>query len=452
MNSEELEAKIDAYLDELAASNFKNLENLEKLLVSEFVDNAEEADFSIWTDVFRDHLENIETELIRNGEFRKFLINIGVIDTHIICGGFYVDEIENLYSPDELDRIADLPLCEEDSGRSDSCFGAHFFITLQPNISEKTLRKLLSIDHYDIGFFPWLVSRSKSATSKLLAELAEKFTYTTTWRAGGDYNNGDSLIDKTVETFVLWSIINNPNTSQATLKKFEAEISQLRNASEEDLQALIEIYRPNSARDHMEKLKTFEGDTSYLDGDFLKWLEVFYTAAVLIDDLFEEVKELEYENDEKFKQLQSLWLAAPDRSKVGVSESNSYWHLAGVRIPIEVQKIEGAEPSFIDLLYVELSPPISKGFLGKKREETPTGRWKVSILRTGGSDEYQESTIKDELAWKMMVVANGQKIELSMVEGEVIWVRSLQYNHPLNDLSPQAIEKLAENFIKRSLK
>jgi hypothetical protein len=52
----------------------------------------------------------------------------------------------------------------------------------------------------------------------------------------------------------------------------------------------------------------------------------------------------------------------------------------------------------------------------------------------------------------MMVVANGQKIELSMVEGEVIWVRSLEYNHPLNDLSPQAIEKLAENFIKRSRK
>ena len=450
MKSEELEAKIEAYLNELSESNFGNLDKLEELLMSEFVDNAENTDFAIWTNIFMDHLESIESELLRNADFRKFLINIGVIDTHIVCGGFYVDEIENLYSADELDRIADLPICEADNGRSDSCFGAHFFISLQPNISENTLRKLLALDHYDIGFFPWVVSRSKSASSKLLAELAEKFTHTTTWRADGDYIDGVSLIEKSVETFVLWNVANNPNTSQATLKKFEAEITYLRNASEEELQALIEKHRPNPAKEHMEKLKTFDGDTSHLEGDFLKWLETLYTEAVLVDDLFEEDEELEYENDEKFKQLQNLWLAAPDRSNVGISEPNARWELAGVRVPIERQKIEGAKPSFLDLIYVELTPPSGRGLFGKGREDSPTGRWKVSMVRTGGSHEYKESSVKEEIGWKMTVLANGRNIELPMVVGEVIWVRSLEFKDPLAGLSSQEIEKLAGNYIKHN--
>ena len=452
MKSEELEAKIESYLNEISKSNFSNLGDLEKLLLSEFIDKGEGVDYSIWTDVFRDYIESIEEKLIGEKEFRTFLINVGVIDTHIICGVFYINESQDIFTAEELDKIADLPLCEEDNGRSDSCFGAHFFITLQKEISEKTLHKLLAIDHYDVGFFPWLVSQSNSASPKLLAEIAEKFTHTTTWRADGDYIDGVSLIEKTVETFVLWNIANNLNTSQATLNKFEAEITYLRNASEEDLQALIEKHRPNPAKDHMEKLKTFDGDTSHLEEDFLKWLETFYTAAVLADDLFEEDEELEYENDEKFKQLQSLWLAAPDRSKVGVGEPNAHWELAGVRVPIERQKIEGAKPAFLDLLYTELTPPTGKGLFGKKREDFPTGRWKISMVRTGGSHEYKESSVKEEIAWKMMVVANGQNIELSMVVGEVIWVRSLEYENPLPDLNPEDIKKLAENYIKHNTK
>lgn len=452
MKSEELEAKIESYLNEISKSNFKNLDDFEKLLLSEFIDTGEGVDYSIWTDVFRDYIESIEERIIGEKDFRNFLINVGVIDTHIICGVFYINESQDIFTAEELDKIADLPLCEEDNGRSDSCFGAHFFITLQKGISEKTLRKLLAIDHYDKGFFPWLVSKSNSVSPKLLTEIAEKFTHTTTWRVDGDYIDGVGLIEKTVETFVLWNIANNLNTPQATLRKFEAEINYLRNASEEDLQALIEKNRPNPAKEHMEKLKTFDADTSHLEEDFLKWLETFYTAAVLADDLFEEDEELEYENDEKFKQLQSLWLAAPDRSKVGVSETNARWELAGVRVPIVKHKIDGAKSSFIDLLYIELTPPTGKAFFGKRREDSPTGRWKVSLVRTGGSHEYKASSVKEEVAWKVMVVANGQNIELPMVESEVIWVRSLEYKNPLSDLDREDIENLAHKYIKHNTK
>jgi hypothetical protein len=74
---------------------------------------------------------------------------------------------------------------------------------LQPNISEKTLKKLLKIEHYDTGFFPWLVARSNATSPELLAELADNFTHTTTWRIEGEYREeGSGLIASTVETFV----------------------------------------------------------------------------------------------------------------------------------------------------------------------------------------------------------------------------------------------------------
>ena len=450
MESAKLEAQINEHMRELSELNFGNLDKLEKLLLTEFRDNADETDFSIWTNCFQEQLEDLDFKLGENEKFRKFLINIGVIDTHVVCGPYYYGD--NKFTPDELDKIADLPLCEADNGRSDSCYGVHFFITLQPDISEKTLKKLLKIDHYDAGFFPWLVARSNATSPELLAEIADNFTHITTWRIEGEYREeGSGLIASTAETFVLWNIANNPKTPPDTLLKYKTDIKSLMESNEEELLVLLEKSKGNAHQESMDKLKQFVDETAHLESDFLKWLERLYSQIpVLDDDLFvDDFEEIENEKDENFQRLVSLWIALPDRTKIGVSEKGARWELAGVRLPIELRKIEGAPPSFIDLLFAELVTASGKGLFAKNKQDILTGRWKVSLLRTGGVSEYTKAEVDEELAWKMSVVAEGQNLELSKVIGEVVWARSLEFEYPLSDLTPDEIEKFAKAYIQK---
>ena len=90
-----------------------------------------------------------------------------------------------------------------------------------------------------------------------------------------------------------------------------------------------------------------------------------------------------------------------------------------------------------------------KGLLAKNKQDILTGRWKVSLLRTGGVDEYMKSDVDEELAWKMSVVAAGENVELSKVVGEVVWARALEFEYPLSDLDVSQIEDLANAYIKR---
>lgn len=450
MESAKLEALINEHMSELSELNFGNLDKLEKLLLTEFQDNADETDFSIWTNCFQEQLEDLDLKLGENEKFRKFLINISVIDTHIVCAPYY--DGDNQFTPDELDQIADLPLCEADNGRPDSCYGVHFFITLQPNISEKTLKKLLKIEHYDAGFFPWLVARSNATSSKLLAEIADNFTHTTTSRIEGESREkGSGLITSTAETFVLWNIANNPNTPPDTLLKYKADIKNLMESSKEELLLLLEKSQQDAYQESMDKLKEFSDDTAHLESDFLKWLERLYSQMpVLVDDIFEDdFEDIENEKDENFQKLVRLWHSLPDRTKIGVSEEGASWALAGVRLPIELRKIEGAPPSFIDLLFAEVLPVSGKGLFARNKKDIPTGRWKVSILRTGGYGEYMKAEVDEELAWKMLVVAEGQNLELSKVVGEVVWARALEFAYPLSEYTPDVIEKFAKAHIQK---
>jgi hypothetical protein len=120
-----------------------------------------------------------------------------------------------------------------------------------------------------------------------------------------------------------------------------------------------------------------------------------------------------------------------------------------VRLPIELRKIEGAPPSFIDLLFAEVLPASGKGLFAKNKQDNLTGRWKVSILRTGGVSEYMKAEVDEELAWKMSVVAEGQNLELSKVVGEVVWARSLEFTYPLSEYKPDKIEKFAKAYIQK---
>lgn len=227
MEEEELESEIISNLDRLEKLDLTNLENFESLLLSEFLDSEKWKNSHLWTDCFRNDLESFEHRLLEFPEFRNFLINIGEIDAHIVCAPFYIQDQLNIWSEVELDRIANLPLCEEDNGREDSCFGVHFFITLNKNITENTLEKILEKEYDDEAYFPWLVARSSRSSAKLLGKVAENYKSASSWRAWGEYSEGLSILDNHRDSFVLWQVQKNPNTSKETLEKFKKEIAEI---------------------------------------------------------------------------------------------------------------------------------------------------------------------------------------------------------------------------------
>lgn len=172
-------------------------------------------------------LDDINPEELNDKDLDA-VINLAKMWTHLVCSLFYVAS-SDFFNQSHLEKIVNLPDCEEDNGRSDSCFGAHFFVTLQKEVSNDILEKLLRREHSDSGFFPWLVARNPNSSAELLSEVAEAYTDEYSWRVGGYYTNDDCLIeeDDCLESFVLFQIAINPNTSRAIKDRFSSKIEFL---------------------------------------------------------------------------------------------------------------------------------------------------------------------------------------------------------------------------------
>jgi hypothetical protein len=173
------------------------------------------------------YLDDLNPEDL-SGEELDAIINLAKMWTHSVCSLFYATPLD-FFQKSQLERILYLPDCEEDSGRSDSCYGAHFFITLQSHVTQEILEALLKREHYDSYFFPWLVARNQKSSPGLLKKIAETFTNDFSWRVGGYYTEDDCLIedDDYVGSFVLLQLANNPNTPQDIKDRFATKIKFL---------------------------------------------------------------------------------------------------------------------------------------------------------------------------------------------------------------------------------
>jgi hypothetical protein len=160
------------------------------------------------------------------------IVQLGKIHTHLVCTLFYADNSFELLSSRHIDGIIQLEFCEEDNGRSDSCYGAHFFTALQKNITSDQLRALLSKQHYDAGFFPWLIARSSCASKELLTEISREFTDAHTWRVPGFYTESESLLDDNdvIGSFVLIQLSKNPIVSHEIRTQFGKKLDFLANS------------------------------------------------------------------------------------------------------------------------------------------------------------------------------------------------------------------------------
>ena len=178
-------------------------------------------------DFLQDYLDDLNPEDLSHAELDA-VINLAKMWTHSVCSLFYAAPFE-YFQKAHLEKILDLSDCEEDSGRSDSCYGAHFFITLQSHVTNEILEALLKREHYDSCFFPWLVARNQKSSPELLRKIAETFTNDFSWRVGGTYADDYCLIedDDYVGSFVLFQLANNPNTPQDIKDRFATKIELL---------------------------------------------------------------------------------------------------------------------------------------------------------------------------------------------------------------------------------
>jgi hypothetical protein len=210
------------------------LENLDKEIdlieLSQIADKFSEQDINSFRsnrDYLVDFLADVNPEDLNDKELDA-VFSLAKMWTHLACSLFYTAPLDFFQKP-HLEKIVDLPDCEEDDGGSDSCFGAHFFITLQVQVTNEILELLLQREHRDSHFFPWLIARNQKSSPDLLGKLAETFTNDFSWRVGGYYTNDDCLIegDDYVGSFVLFQLANNSNTPQDIKDRFASKIDLL---------------------------------------------------------------------------------------------------------------------------------------------------------------------------------------------------------------------------------
>jgi hypothetical protein len=191
-------------------------------------------------DFLQDYLDDVNPEDLTDQELDA-VINLAKMWTHSVCSLFYTAPVD-FFQKSHLEKILDLPDCEEDSGRSDSCYGAHFFITLQSQVTNEILESLLTREHYDSHFFPWLVARNEKASPELLEKVAETCANDFSWRVGGYYTNDDMLIedDDYVGSFVLFQLASNPNTPQEIKDRFASKINFLKSVQSSNKRSTLE--------------------------------------------------------------------------------------------------------------------------------------------------------------------------------------------------------------------
>lgn len=226
-------------------------ETLDLVHLSKIAMNLSEKEKSdLEWDALQEYLDGIDPNELSLEDLNA-VIDLSELWTHFICTLFY-QASPDLFSESQLKRIVKLPDCEEDNGRSDSCFGVHFFVTLQEHVSDAILETLLERDHYDEGFFPWLVARNRHASPQLLGRVAEMFTNEFSWRVGGNYTEEDFLIedDEVLKSFILFQIANNSNTPGEVRVKFASKIDFLTSTESSHGRDL----RPEDLREELEKV------------------------------------------------------------------------------------------------------------------------------------------------------------------------------------------------------
>jgi hypothetical protein len=223
------------------------LENLDEEIdlveLSQLADEFSEEEIDTFRsehDFLQDYLDDLNPEDLTSQELDA-VISLAKMWTHSVCSLFYTAPLD-YFQRSHLEKILDLPDCEEDNGRSDSCYGAHFFITLQRQVTNEILESLLTREHYDPSFFPWLVARNENASPELLKKVAETCANDFSWRVGGYYTNDDMLIedDDYVGSFVLFQLANNPNTPQEIKDRFASKINFLESIQNSGKQSALE--------------------------------------------------------------------------------------------------------------------------------------------------------------------------------------------------------------------
>jgi hypothetical protein len=223
------------------------LENLDEEIdlveLSQLADEFSEEEIDTFRsehDFLQDYLDDLNPEDLTSQELDA-VINLAKMWTHSACTLFYTAPLD-FFQKSHLEKILNLPDCEEDNGRSDSCYGAHFFITLQSRVTNEILESLLTREHYDPSFFPWLVARNEKASPELLKKVAETCTNDFSWRVGGYYTNDDILIedDDYVGSFVLSQLASNPNTPQEIKDQFASKINFLESVQSSDKRPTLE--------------------------------------------------------------------------------------------------------------------------------------------------------------------------------------------------------------------
>lgn len=218
--------QIDTDFDLLMNGNFEVLPNL-LFQIQTFMEDGD--DDGYWIDGIREALTScMELDTVGQSEaFINFVIELMRFDSHLGCALIYEDNSRNFLAPEQLERMANFPLCKEEGGVSGTCFGLHTLIAMHPKTPTSVLSNLhkdktQSQSQDDEELINWAIAINPNTSQDLLSELVKSQKFS--WRIQSEIEDCDlfgqnSNTNPVIQSYIIWALAGNPSLDDANKQK-----------------------------------------------------------------------------------------------------------------------------------------------------------------------------------------------------------------------------------------
>lgn len=214
-----------------------------------------------------------------------------------------------------------------------------------------------------------------------------------------------------------------------------------------EVQNYINYIYSDACQSSMRSRRTFEGDTAFLENIFLEWFGEYFTSATLMDDdefSFTDTSEFETIEESNMDLLKESWIKLSDEifSRNGQFE----WQAQKVAVEVDIEIDETTLPFKIHLISEEHKLVLDES---SGATWTSTGKFRITLMRTGRKDEYLLEESESKLALQALVVLDNLRIEPENLICEIAWLRENELEQSLKDFTYSQFDELGTKFLNK---
>lgn len=215
--------EIDSGFELLIKGNFEVLPML-LLQIQAFMEDGDDEEY--WTDGIRETLTScMDMDSIGQSEtFINFVIDLMKFDSHLGCSLIYTDNPRSVLAPEQLEKMSQFPLCEEEGGVAGTCFGLYTLIAMHTQTPTSVLSNLYEDKSQvqsqdDDQLLNWALATNPNTSLEILSELVSSQRFS--WRIQSEIEDCDLFgqnhnTNPVIQSYIIWALAGNPVLDDAT--------------------------------------------------------------------------------------------------------------------------------------------------------------------------------------------------------------------------------------------